>query len=304
MINIDDISPTYRPDVKTANCPFCEVKGKTSDTKHHLYLYESTNSYYCFRCNSTGKLTDLLSEGARSLFRPPLPEILTYFDSFDRDISPRSINLDEISRPIFEGSDAYRYLREVRNLSDIEISYYGFRIGIDKYRGRIIIPVTDSRGNFTYFVSRAYYGQTIRYKNPSIRKEDILFNYDKCKTDLVIICEGVFSAIASDKFLGFTGEYDSSVAILGSHLSWYQEMLIAGKFRKAIVALDGDRKLSEFEAIENRLRKQGLLVSSIYLPDGKDPEERGKEVWVREFNKAVGRMNGVVEDIWEQYVNN
>jgi len=48
------------------NCPFCELHGKTPDTKFHLYISPTLGLYHCFRCGAKGKVENL-PEDVKSL---------------------------------------------------------------------------------------------------------------------------------------------------------------------------------------------------------------------------------------------
>lgn len=47
------LDPIIRAGKATANCPGC------NDNGNHLYLYQDTNRFYCFKCRASGDLIDL-----------------------------------------------------------------------------------------------------------------------------------------------------------------------------------------------------------------------------------------------------
>ena len=64
------------------------------------------------------------------------------------------------------------------------------------YSNRVIIPSYNSDGELNYFVGRDIYKGGMKYKNPPISKNiigfDLFINWD----EPIVLCEGVFDAIA------------------------------------------------------------------------------------------------------------
>ena len=64
------------------------------------------------------------------------------------------------------------------------------------YQNRIIIPSYDSDGQLNYFVGRDFYKSNMKYKNPPIPKDIIGFDLYVDWDEPIILCEGVFDAMA------------------------------------------------------------------------------------------------------------
>ena len=84
-----------------------------------------------------------------------------------------------------------------RNINMADIIRYG--IGYCEeglYANRIIVPSYDANGELNYFVGRDIYRGGMKYKNPSVSKDvvgfELFINWD----EPIVLCEGVFDAIA------------------------------------------------------------------------------------------------------------
>mgnify|MGYP001002731744 CR=1 FL=1 len=131
------------------------------------------------------------------------------------------------------------------------------------YAYRIIVPSYDMDGKLNYFVARAWTPKKMKYKNPSVPKDEIIFNESRIDwTKDVYLCEGVFDGF----FL------PNPIPMLGKMLS---ENLFTALYEKVQgdihICLDGD-------AWENALRvyhnlNGGRLYNKIKilkLPKDKD----------------------------------
>ena len=64
------------------------------------------------------------------------------------------------------------------------------------YANRVIIPSYNSDGELNYFVGRSIYKDGMKYKNPPISKNVIGFDLFINWKEPIVLCEGVFDAIA------------------------------------------------------------------------------------------------------------
>jgi DNA primase len=293
---LGEFRTTSKSDELLFCCPYCVLSGFEPDTKFHLSINTSKRVYHCYRCKKSGKLSELFGE--REFFTPK--EKRSIFDVLEDILEssydePRSVfDLDQFSVPIFEESEAYNYLTQKRGFTKKMIEVYDVRIGIGKFRNRVIIPVRDVSGNVVYFSSRTYVDSEPRYINPSVPKKSILFNANNYNGSVTLICEGCFSAVFAGLFgweflRELYGEkitpYNVSVAILGSYLHNEQAKIISGRCNDAVVCLDSDRSTKEKIDIANQMKSLGCNVFIVQLPkpnSGKkhDPETVGKSVFV------------------------
>lgn len=280
-------------------CPFCPPS--KHDGKRKLSVNFTKNLYHCWRCNVSGRATDLLREFSNI----PSSELGTYaFKDFDksskihlRNLYPNSHN-DDIKTELFAYDNiavniltnnlptAHAYLNN-RGITDKEIEYYDIRMGLGTYKGRILIPTFDDYGNVTYFVARDYLGTSpMKYFNAKdTNKSEHVWNLNNVKeNDIIIITEGCFSGISANRISNMT-----AVCTFGKALSEKQAQLIAKKKPKEIVmSLDGD--VSEKETIRDIqiiTKYYPGLVTIAHLPPDKDPNEMTLEEYVKVINERT-----------------
>ncbi len=138
------------------------------------------------------------------------------------------------------------------------------------YASRIIIPSYDCNNKLNYFLARSFYESGLKYKNPPVSKNVIVFeNQINWKMPLVL-CEGVFDAIAIRR---------NAVPLLGKFVPRkLLKMMIKNQVKEVFVALDDDA-ITEAREIEQNLSQYGIDVKLVNL-DKKDPSELGfKNTW-------------------------
>lgn len=188
------------------DCPVCAMeKGLDQDGKGNLEVNYFRGVYKCWACAETngtqGPLGKLIEQFGNKnqrkvydLIRPKdqerkerpktylrLPEGYTKFkDSNIRFIPHR---------------EAINYLYS-RGITDDIIEKYdiGYTVSGD-YAYRIIVPSYDLEDRLNYFVGRAWVPKKMKYKNPSVPKDEIIFNESRINWgENVYLCEGVFDA--------------------------------------------------------------------------------------------------------------
>lgn len=110
----------------TIKCPFCKAKTGNPDRKT-LAIY-STDTYYCFRCNATGLISDISPSqlsGITPSFKPkPSIQRLQYNNKGDR-FSVCKQRYNDNTRDVFQikladGSLVGHYTRQPNKISHIE----------------------------------------------------------------------------------------------------------------------------------------------------------------------------------------
>jgi len=257
------------------DCPVCaEEKGlDQGDGKGNLEINYIRHVYKCWACGEThgthgplGKLFDgyatksqkkvynlikpeELKQEEKKKVRLRLPEGFTTF----KDSNPRFI-------PHIE---AYKYLQS-RGITDEIIEKY--RIGYTAtgdYAYRIVVPSYDTENQLNYFVARAWVPKKMKYKNPPVPKDEIIFGESAIdwKKD-VYLCEGVFDSF----FL------PNPIVMLGKKMS---KLLFETLYLKAegniIICTDGDAFQDGFK-LYHELNGGKLYnkIKLIKLPADKD----------------------------------
>ena len=141
------------------------------------------------------------------------------------------------------------------------------------YQNRIIIPSYDSDGQLNYFVGRDFYKGGMKYKNPPISKDIIGFDLYVNWSEPIILCEGVFDAIAIK---------NNSIPLFGKTiLPKLYKKIIEKRVRYIVISLDDDAFKDSLKMTHNFM-DMGIDVRFVTLK-GKDPSEIGYEKMVSEL---------------------
>ena len=155
-----------------------------------------------------------------------------------------------------------------RNITRGDIIRYG--IGYcDRglYANRVIIPSYNSDGELNYFVGRSIYKDGMKYKNPPVSKNvigfDLFINWD----EPIILCEGVFDAIAIKR---------NAIPLFGKTVPKSLMKKIYENCVKSIyILLDRDAMKDSIKMIDDFM-KNGIDVYFVNLEEG-DPSDVGFE---------------------------
>ena len=167
----------------------------------------------------------------------------------------------------------------------------------DVFRNRVIIPIIDIRGNVVGFGGRVLDDSKPKYINTestlAFSKSRNLFalNFAKNEGRELNLCEGYMDVIAMHQ-AGFT----NTVAALGTSFPEEQMQLIARYADRInlIFDADGAGQKATRRAIEN-LRRTGLDVRVVTIPNGKDPDEFIKNNGAAAFKLLLDRAANAVE---------
>tara|TARA_R100000234_G_scaffold85252_1_gene54288 strand:- start:156 stop:1013 length:858 start_codon:yes stop_codon:yes gene_type:complete len=133
------------------------------------------------------------------------------------------------------------------------------------YGNRVIIPSYDSKGVLNYFVGRSIYEDGMKYKNPPVSKNiigfDLFINWD----EPIILCEGVFDAIAIKR---------NAIPLFGKTIPKKLMKKIYEKQIKTIyILLDSDAYWDSIK-MTDVLMRNGINVQLVRLNDD-DPSDMG-----------------------------
>ena len=159
------------------------------------------------------------------------------------------------------------------------------------YTNRVIIPSYDASGELNYFVGRSIYKDGMKYKNPPVSKDvigfDLFINWD----EPIVLCEGVFDAIAIKR---------NAIPLFGKTVPKSLMKKIYEKQVKSIyILLDRDAIKDSIKMIDDFM-KNGINVYFVNLEEG-DPSDIGfektinliKETKQTSFSDLIGmRLNG------------
>lgn len=265
------------------HCPFCnhrkpklEINLATSE--------EGYNPWECWVCQTKGKSIRSLLKQLKTP-QETAAEILKYLPKGSQ-IEYKQLSIVELPKeyqPLYFASGTSvianlvkKYLYE-RGLTDNDFIKY--QIGYattGTYGGRVIIPSYSGSNQLNYFVARTFDGNYFKYKNPEASKDIIFFENLINWNAPIILCEGVFDAMAIRR---------NAIPILGKTISpsLYKKILTS-TLTDIYVALDTDARNRALQIAEQFLN-QGKRVFLIDLPD-KDPSEMGFKAFTEHIQSA------------------
>ena len=264
-------------------CPFC------NHYKRKLQVNVDTQQWHCWVCDVKGRSLFVLLKKLKVSNRV-LDELSQIYETYRGTYSserhaqigrlPKEfqslIGRDEkISSIVY--THARAYLRK-RRVNEEDIIRYNIGYCVDgEYGGRIVVPSYDSNANLNYFVGRSIYPGKLKYKNPPVSKDIVVFElYVNWKMPIVL-CEGVFDAIAIKR---------NAIPLLGKTVSnSLLNKIIVNKVPSVILALDTDA-LDTSVKISQKLMQYGIAVSKVTLED-KDPSEVGYKNMLKALDCAT-----------------
>jgi DNA primase len=249
------------------------------DKKKHLYVNPRKGKFQCFKSGVGGSIGYLLRLLGLDSAEAPITQ--EDFQSLRERVlklgSASSLSelpvadLPEWAVPVEAGSEVHRYLHS-RGVSEGDIQYYRLHEGTGDHVGWVVVP-SYVGGRCEYWVSRSTRRKI--YMNPEVdRRRHVVFLEQALENSSplgsVIVCEGVFSALAAGR---------DAVATLGKLVTEAQlrRMWDAG-VRQVTLALDDDAWRESLDTAERCLRI-GYDVSIVPLPTGQDPSDMGREAF-------------------------
>ncbi len=225
-----------------------------------------------------------------------------------RGLGDDSIKLFKLgySPESFDALSNYLIQKKKLNKNDLEKAGLLVGRGIDRFRGRVIFPLSDHRGNIVGFAGRIlpWVNQDMaKYINspdtPAYHKSHILYGMDITKSEIrdskfAVIVEGELDMISS-----YSAGIKNVIAIKGSALTEDQLRLIGRFCKKIVLCLDSDFAGDEAAKRGSVMAvNMGFEVKVAHLEGYKDPDEIAKKD-PEAYKKAI--VNAV--DIWEFLIN-
>jgi DNA primase len=177
----------------------------------------------------------------------------------------------------------------------------------DRFRGRIMFPISDKRGRVIGFGGRVISDGTPKYLNsPETRiyhKGQELYGLHEAKqankslTRLVVV-EGYMDVVA----LAQHG-VDYAVASLGTATTGEQLQTLFRTVKEVICCYDGDRAGREaaWRAMDNALplMRDGFSLKFVFLPDGQDPDSMIREQGQQAFEQILDNATPLSQFLFE-----
>lgn len=265
------------------HCPFCNHRKPKLEINMHTNE-EGKNPWECWVCQTKGRtIRSLLYQ-----LKTPKEEaqnILKYLPK-GAQIEFKQLSIVELPKefqPLYSASETSivanlvkKYLYERGISSNDFIKYNIGYCTSGEYGGRVIIPSYSESNQLNFFVARTYDGNYFKYKNPEASKDIIFFENFINWNAPIILCEGVFDAMAIKR---------NAIPILGKSVSQsLYKKIITSSVKDIYIALDDDAKDRAVEIGEQFLN-QGKRVFIVNLPD-KDPSEMGFKAFTEHIQSA------------------
>lgn len=296
VINILDtalgVGSSLKGNEQAHHCPFC------NHHKKKLQVNLDTQRWHCWVCDSKGRsiqsLLRKLNVDIRDLNR--LKDIYGEDDYtlVEKDEYVAKLQLPSEFKQLHfkpkgfqpEYNQALNYLKE-RGITQADIVKYNIGYCSDGlYFGRIIVPSYDENGDLNYFVARSYYKEErMKYKNPPVNRDVIVFENQINWNEPITLVEGVFDSFSVKR---------NCIPLLGKFLlSKLKNKIIEKGVKDITILLDSDA-IADSTKHTDYFIKNGINVKNI-IPTGKDAGDMGFKA-VREL------LKGATQTGWDDLV--
>jgi DNA primase len=261
-------------------CPFCHHH------KKKLSINIISNKWKCWICDAKGaRILSLLKRmnlprNIVQKFKDVLGE--TDLRRYAAVEQQTTIQLPVEYKPLWKVEKSYPYLHAISYLKDRGIGaeeIFRYRMGYCEsgtYAGRIIVPSYDRNNQLNYFTARSFYEGSMKYKNPPVSKNVVIFENLIDWNEPVILCEGMFDAIALRQ---------NAIPLMGKTISKNLLLrLLAHSVEHVIIFLDADARLDALKL--EQLLKQYDIDVRLVLTEGKDASEMGFETSWQSIHQA------------------
>ena len=256
------------------HCPFCHHH------KKKLQVNLDTQQWHCWVCNSKGRsISSLLRKlnvdkkdldrlhkiyGDEPTYSPTDEYVIKL--QLPKEFKQLHFKPSGSFNPVY--NKAIHYLLQ-RGIKESEIVKYN--IGYCEeglYNGRIIIPSYDGSGELNYFIARSFYeDETMKYKNPPVNRDVIVFENQINWNEPITLVEGAFDAFSVKR---------NVIPLLGKFLlSKLKNKIFEKGVKEITIMLDADA-IEDSTKHTDYFMKNGIKVKNI-IPSGKDAGELGYE---------------------------
>ena len=169
---------------------------------------------------------------------------------------------------------------------------------IDRFRGRIMFPIFDIRGNIIGFGGRVTDGSMPKYMNspdtPVYNKSRELYGLNYARSSpskRLLIVEGYMDVISLHQ-----AGIDFAVASLGTALTKMQAWILKKYSEEVIIAYDSDSagQAATMRGLEI-LEEAGCNVRVLIMPEGKDPDEYVRNNGPEKFKNLIDRAISLLD---------
>jgi len=232
----------------------------------------------------------------------------------ERGISRKTIDDFQLGYSLDSWDALQKYLtgRNVSELENVGLVVKKEDSAYDMFRGRIMFPIRNRRGNVLGFGGRALDKDGPKYLNSPqtkiFNKSNIIYGIDKGQSsirqqDMVVVVEGYMDVLTAHQY-----GYTNVVAFMGTAITESQLRAVLNITSNLVLVLDPDTAGSMAQdrgilvlrqKLEQKARKTSMLASDssllfdiklVSLPPGKDPDEiirESTEIWEKKIDEAI-----------------
>ena len=201
------------------------------------------------------------------------------------------------------------FTAEEMELSGIVVSGEEIAVSYDRFRNRIIFPITDLKDRVIAFGGRALDpDHPAKYLNspetPLFHKGSVLFNAARARgpahdRGAILVVEGYMDVVA----LSGAG-FSNAVAPLGTALTSNQLQLLWRMAGEPVLCFDGDEagQKAASRALDTALPdlKPGLSLRFAFLPAGQDPDDVLRDAGAEAFAGLVRSAQPLADVLWRR----
>src|SRR5438067_6581684 len=179
----------------------------------------------------------------------------------------------------------------------------------DRFRDRVMFPITDARGRVIAFGGRALEKDAqAKYLNspetPLFHKGGTLYNIAAARKVAhegaqIVVVEGYIDVIAM-----VTAGYEAAAAPLGTALTEDQLALLWKMADEPVLCFDGDGagRRAAYRALDLALPhvKPGKTVAFALLPEGQDPDDLARSGGREAIAEVIGAARSLSDMLWQR----
>lgn len=251
------------------------------------------------------RLLELNKEAARyfhgTLFTPQARQAAAYLKR--RGVSRRTVTNFGLGYALDGWDKLIQAMQEKgytkRELLDAGLAVESAKGAIyDRFRGRVMFPIIDVRGNVIGFGGRVLDNSTPKYLNSPdtliYNKSRNLFALNlakRAKAGRLILTEGYMDTIALHQ-----AGFDYAVASLGTSLTEDHARLISRYAQEVVIAYDGDQAgIRAAQRAITILNRTGIQVRVLQMTGAKDPDEFIQKYGCDAFQKLLDGSENQME---------
>jgi hypothetical protein len=256
-------------------CPFCHNR------KHKFAVNIHNLRWHCWHCSAKGrslitlcKRLDISKEQINQLRELINPDEIKKYKKYEADTTTE-LFLPKEYQPLWIQSNNLKYKHALRYvLNRVKpVDIFRYKIGYCEsgiYADRIIIPSYDGENKLNFFVARSFYDSGMKYKNPTVSKNIIMFENQISWNLPLVLCEGVFDAITIRQ---------NAIPLLGKHIpNKLMKKIIEHNINDITVFLDSDAHKEAYE-LTNKLKVYGIDVKTVLLSNGDAGSMTPDQTW-------------------------